>query len=268
MPLLTEVHGQLLSLNMHHAAQALTGIIDQSQQEGWGPLKTINTLLSKERDNRAEKARDKRMKDAGFPYKATIEGFDFGFQRSVSKKHMIQLKELSWLESAFNIMFIGPPGIGKSHLAVALGIAAVDAGYKTVFVHAQQLTHIFRTLEISSKSKLQLKKITQANLVILDEVGFQPITRQEANMLFGIVNQLYQQTSIILTSNKGVAEWGEFMGDPVITAAMLDRLMHKCEIFDMDGDSYRLAHRERIIKTEPGVGGATATAKDGEKLGK
>ena len=248
MPLLEEVHEQLLVLNMNHAAQALNELVEKSQKEDWSPLKTINALLSREQDNRMDKARSKRMKDAGFPYMATIEEFDFGFQKSVSKKHMLQLKELSWLESAFNILFIGPPSVGKTHLAVSLGIAAVNAGYKTVFMYMEQLVHIFRTLEISVKSKQRLKRLTQADLIIIDEIGFQPVTRQEANMLFGVVNQLYQQTSIILTSNKGVAEWGEFMGDPVITTAMLDRLMHKCEIFDMDGDSYRLAHRERILK--------------------
>jgi len=248
MTLLTEVREQLQALNMNHAAHALSEVVDKAQQKEWSPLMTINALLGKERDERADKARNRRMKEAGFPYMASIEEFDFGFQRSVSKKHMLQLKELSWLESAFNILFIGPPSVGKSHLAISLGIVAVNMGYKAVFVHMEQLIHAFRTLEISSKSKQRLKKIAQADLVIIDEVGFQPVTRQEANALYGLVNQLYQQTSIILTSNKGVAEWGEFMGDPVITTAMLDRLMHKCEIFDMDGDSYRLAHRERILK--------------------
>jgi DNA replication protein DnaC len=128
MPLLTEVREQLTALNMNHAAQSLTDLIDKAQQEDWSPLATINALLGKERDSRADKARSRRMKEAGFPFMATIEEFDFGFQRSVSKKHMLKLKELSWLESAFNILFIGPPSVGKSHLAISLGIAAVDAG--------------------------------------------------------------------------------------------------------------------------------------------
>jgi DNA replication protein DnaC len=247
MPLLSEVSEQLLSLNMKHAASCLNELIEKSQREEWSTLKTINALLTAERESRSDRARDKRMKDAGFPFMATIEEFDFGFQQSISKKHMLQLKELSWLESAFNILYIGPPSVGKTHMAVSLGIAAVDAGYKVVFISMEQLTHIFRTMEISSRSKLKLKKLTQADLVILDEVGFQPISRQEANMLFGIVNQLYKQTSIILTSNKGILEWGEFM-DPVITTAMLDRLLHKCEVFDMDGESYRLAHRQTILR--------------------
>jgi DNA replication protein DnaC len=247
MPLLSEVHEQLLTLKMKHAASCLDGLIEKSQQEEWSALKTINALLSAERESRADKARAKRMKDAGFPYMAAIEEFDFGFQQSLSKKHMLQLKELSWLESAFNILFIGPPSVGKTHMAVSLGIAAVDAGYKVVFISMEQLIHIFRTMEISSRSKLRLKKLTQAALVIIDEVGFMPISRNEANMLFGLVNQLYKQTSVILTSNKGILEWGEFMGDPVITTAMLDRLLHKCEVFDMDGESYRLAHRQTIL---------------------
>jgi DNA replication protein DnaC len=248
MSLPKEVQEQLTSLNLKYAAEAFNGIVEKAQKEEWTALKTLHTLLAEERNMRTEKAREKRLKDAGFPYMATIEEFDFGFQTSVSKKHMLQLMELSWLESAFNILFLGPPSVGKTHLAVSLGIAAVNAGYKAVFMHMERLIHVFRTHEISAKSKHKLKKLVQADMVIIDEVGFQPVTRSEANMLFGVINQLYQQTSIIITSNKSISEWGEFMGDPVITTAMLDRLMHKCEIFDMDGDSYRLAHRETILK--------------------
>lgn len=148
---------------------------------------------------------------------------------------------MAWLEGAYNIMFLGPPGVGKSYLAVALGIAAVNAGYRVYFTHMDQLVQFLKTETISRRSKQQLRALYNANLVILDEVGFQPISHQEANLLFGLINRLYQQTLVILTSNKGFEEWGEFLGDPVI-------LMHKCELFNMTGDSCRLKHRESIFQ--------------------
>lgn len=248
MPLLNEVQEQLSALLLTNAARSLETVLEKAQAEEWTILKTLNILLSEERNARTDKARERRLKQASFPYHATIEEFDFGFQTSISKKQMNQLLELTWLESAFNIMFLGPPSVGKTHLAVSLGIAAVNAGYSVLFIHMDQLVHALKTQEISPKSRQKLKRLYQVDLVIIDEVGFQPVNRNEANLLFGVINQLYQQTSIILTSNKGLVEWGEFMGDPVITAAMLDRLMHKCEIFNMEGDSYRLTHRETILK--------------------
>jgi len=248
MPLLNEVQDQLSALLLTNAARSLETILEKAQAQDWTILKTLNILLGEERKARTDKARERRLKQASFPYLATIEEFDFGFQTSISKKQMNQLLELSWLESAFNIMFLGPPSVGKTHLAVSLGIAAVNGGYSVLFIHMDQLIHALKTQEISPKSRHKLKRLHQADLVIIDEVGFQPVNRNEANLLFGVINQLYQQTSIILTSNKGLVEWGEFMGDPVITAAMLDRLMHKCEILNMEGDSYRLTHRETILK--------------------
>ncbi|OPY59549.1 MAG: transposase/IS protein [Pelotomaculum sp. PtaU1.Bin035] len=248
MIILKEVQEQLTALSLSHSARSLEKVLAKAQAEDWTPLQMLNTLLLEERNARADKAREKRLKNAGFPYMATIEEFDFGFQTSVSKKHIYQLLELTWLESAYNIMFLGPPSVGKTFLAVSLGIAAVNTGYKVIFILMEQLIHALKTQEISPRSKQKLKRLYQADLVIIDEIGFQPVNRNEANLLFGVINQLYQQTSIILTSNKSLVEWGEFMGDPVITAAMLDRLMHKCEVFNMEGESYRLTHRERILK--------------------
>jgi len=258
MIILKEVQTQLTSFSLTSAARSLEQVLEKAQTDSWTILKTLHVLLMEERTARLTKAREKRLKNAGFPYLKTVDEFDFGFQVSVSKRHIQQLLELTWLESAFNIMFLGPTGVGKTNLAVVLGIAAINAGYKVIFITMNRLIHILKTKEISPKSKHKLKQLEQADLVILDEVGFQPVTRTEANEFFGLVNQLYQQTSIIITSNKGFDEWGEFLGDAVITAAILDRLMHKCEIFNMDGDSYRLRHRERILQVkEPVRGGGS-----------
>lgn len=248
MNLLSKVQKQCENLSLKHAAKELEGLLEKAQKQEWTPLQTLQELLKVEQDNRLDTGRMMRLKTANFPYHKSLDDFDFGFQTSVSRRQMQQLAEMSWLEGAYNIMFLGPPGVGKTHLSVALGLAAIDTGYRVFFAPMEQLILWLKTETISSRSKKQLLRLYRANLVIMDEVGFQPISRQEANLLFGLINRLYQQTSIIITSNHGFEEWGEFVGDPVIASAMLDRLMHKCELFNLTGDSYRIKHRERILQ--------------------
>lgn len=232
---LTEIHSKLE-----------TSLNESSGEES--PLELLERLLKIEIQARRNKSRAKRLKQAGFPYLKTIDTFDFGFQTSIPKRHFQQLMDMCWLEQAYNVMFLGPPGVGKTHLAVSLGIAAIDAGYRVAFVTMDELIKLLKTETISVTSKKRLNRIITANLVIIDEVGFLPVSRQEANLFFQLVSRLYQQTSVIITSNKGFEEWAEFMDDIVITTAILDRLIHKCELFNMTGESYRIKHREGIIK--------------------
>jgi DNA replication protein DnaC len=248
MNLLLKVQEQLENLSLKYSALNLESMLEKARQQEWTPLQMLQELLTVEQQNRMNTGKLRRLKAANLPYHKTLDEFDFGFQTSVSKRQMQQLAEMSWLEGAYNIMFLGPPGVGKTHLSVALGLSAIDAGYQVFFAPMEQLILWLKTESISNRSKKQLLHLYKANLVILDEVGFQPISRQEANMLFGLINRLYQQTSIIITSNHGFEDWGEFVGDPVIASAMLDRLMHKCELFNLTGDSYRLKHRERILQ--------------------
>ena len=211
------------------------------------PLQVLEKALRVEADARQSNSRLRRFKQANFPYHQTIDNFDFGFQSSISARHIRHLMDMSWVEQAFNLLFIGPPGIGKTHLAVGLGVQGVEQGYSVYFTTMDELIRDLKTEEISSRSKRRVNQLKRAALVIIDELGFLPVTTAEANLFFQLVNSLYQQTSVIITSNKGFEDWPQYFGDPIITTAILDRLCHKSELFNMSGDSYRLAHRNTIF---------------------
>jgi DNA replication protein DnaC len=250
VPELAKVKELLKYLNLNESAAKLEDILSSSAMNNSTPLEAIEKLLLCESENRREKSRMKRIKAAAFPYQETLESFDFnrrGF-RGISKPHIRQLSELAWLESAFNIMFLGPPGLGKTRLSIGLGLKAIEAGYNVSFVTLDQLMQYIKTAEIRTKSSRRLKQIKNSDLVILDEVGFLPISRQEVNKLYEFINELYMKTSIILTSNKGFEEWAEFLGDSVVTAAILDRLAHQCEIFTLEGPSWRIENRKTILE--------------------
>lgn len=215
--------------------------------DGLTPLQYIERFLTEQLRLKAEKATKMRIRRATMPAVKTIEQFDFGFQRSVSKEQMLRLCDFTWIDNAYNIMFLGPPSVGKTHLATALGTRALNSGYTVVFLILDELIKLLKTSEISTKSQKRLRQIYKANLVIVDEVGFLPVTRVEANLLFAFLSALHEKTSIIITSNKGFPEWSDFLGDEVITAAILDRLVYRCEIFNMVGDGYRLKNRKSIL---------------------
>jgi len=242
-----EVKALLGELRLNSVKDQLDGLLTSAIKEDTSCLEFLHIALQKEVDARNANSRAKRLKRAAFPYHKTIEDFDFGFQTSVTRRQIQQLMDMNWVEKAFNLVFIGPPGIGKSHLSIGLGIQAVELGYRVVFISMDELIKTLKTEAMSAKSKRQLKNIMSTDLLIVDEVGFLPITRQEANLFFQLVTNLYQNTSVIVTSNKGFDEWPEFFGDPVITAAVLDRLIHNSELFNMTGDSYRLKHRNTIL---------------------
>lgn len=247
---LTKIKELLKHLNLNESREKLEDICANAEMKNLTPLEVVEMLLLCETDARKEKSRLKRMKAACFPYDEPADDFDYnrkGFS-GITQGHMKQLSQLNWLEKAYNIMFLGPPGLGKTRLSVELGIKAVKAGYNVAFTTLDQLMTLFKTVDIRTHSSRRLKQIKGSDLVILDEVGFLPISRQEVNRLYEFINEMYLKTSIILTSNKGFEEWSEFLGDSIITGAILDRIAHQCEIFSLKGPSWRMENRKTILK--------------------
>lgn len=215
--------------------------------EGLTPLESVERFLGEQLRLKEQKAAKMRLKRAMMPPMKTLEGFDFGFQRSITKEQMLKLCDFTWVEDAYNIMFLGPPSVGKTHLATALGYRALQKGYSVSFLTLDTLVRLLKTAEMASQSKNRLNTIYKADIVIIDEVGFLPVSKIEANLIFSFVAALHEKTSIIITSNKGFSEWTGFLGDEVITTAILDRLVYRCEIFNMVGDGYRLKNRKSIL---------------------
>ena len=211
------------------------------------PLEAVIDFLEVQHQHKANKAAAMRIRNARFPRIKTFKEYDFSLQDGVTAEQMKRLCDFVWLEQAFNVMLLGAPGLGKSHLAIALGYEAANVGYSVCFITLEGLIRLLKTAEISKTNKTRLSQINRASLVILDEVGFMPVSKAEAHLLFSFISTCYEQKSLVVTSNKGFDDWADFLGDTVIATAILDRLIFKCEIFNLTGDGYRIHHRQTIL---------------------
>lgn len=238
---------RLTTLKLPGVIGKIDEAINDAERGQQSYLGFLNALLSAELDYRVDKRYQRNLAGAHFPIMKNFESFEFGKVKGIGKMDVSQLLEFGWLDNHVNILLFGHPGLGKTHLAISLGVKAVEKGYIVSFERMTALIKLLKTAEIQRMSAFRLNRILKSDLVIIDEIGYSPIEKKEANLFFNIISELYEKKSVIITSNKNFNEWAEMMGDEIMTTALLDRLLHHSKIFNLDGPSYRI---ENINKKE------------------
>lgn len=243
----------LRSLRLGYMAEIMDRYAQQAADEGLSHLEFLARLVEDVMAYKADRRLQIRLKQARFPHVRQIFQFDFDFQPSVPAARIRELAELRFLAHHENVIFLGPPGVGKTHLAVALGVEACRAGHSVLFTTVSDLLQGLRGAPGEPPSASKLAVYLKPSLLIIDDIGVLPLERSDAYALFTLVSRRYEKGSLVITSNKSFLEWGEILGDPVLASATLDRLLHHAHIFNIRGESYRLRERRQVLTATGGL---------------
>ncbi len=227
-------------LHLSNLEDEVDTLVGRAESTTMGYLEFLDLVLEEETGVREGRRFRNALKLSGLPHHKTIDDFDFAFQPELDRRKVRDLTTLAFVENRANVAFLGPPGVGKTMLAVGLAVGACQAGFSIYFTTLDDMVTNLKEAESTGRFAKKLQTYLKPSVLVIDEVGYLPLSRAEANMVFQLVSRRYERGSILITSNKSFGEWGQVFGDDVLASAILDRLLHHCDVVSINGPSYRL----------------------------
>ena len=266
---LDRIESNLSRLRLPRIREILQGVMKKAEEQGKSYLSFLDDLLEEEVAQKEQRRIETTLKISGLPFIKSIDEFDFTFQPKLDRQKVMSLFDLTFIRQNGNIIFLGPPGVGKTHLAVSLALKACQAGISIYFTNMEDLIKKLKKDHEAGRPG-KGRGYYKSSLVIVDEVGYTPINREECNLFFRFVANRYEKASTIITSNKAFSDWTELFHDPVIVTAILDRLLHHSTVINIRGNSYRLmgktAHEALEVDQNTGESGSVFTTENGSLL--
>ena len=242
------VRAMLADLKMPGALEVADDVLAQADGGGVTASEAIERLLDAQIALRNNRRLQTAMRSSRLPAVKTLAEFDFAFQPSVKREQVESLHELGFVDRAENVVLLGPPGVGKTHLAISLAVAAAESGRRVYYGTLADLVESLMEAKTSGNLARRLRVLTHPALLVVDEIGYLPVTQDGAILFFQLINARHERASTVLTSNKGFEEWGGVLGDEVMAAALIDRLLHHCHIVNIRGNSYRMREHQDLLR--------------------